>query len=336
MTARMSKAWLVAPVLLTVALSGCLLADPSPGTPPAGPGIAVQPGVEDPVRRVVHVTAEPKEGPPVENATVVFFNATAGSHWSPPSLVYPEELPCDGRTDLAESPHWTVLAAGTTDADGRVVGLVDPQAAMTLSVAVGGVPGFTTEAHVWGTAEGGGERGCFKDLDFQPWSDGEQHVPLYRTQRPVSMQGEMPAAVSAAFSGTSVDLPRNLDDPAWDARELAVHEDERANLGYVARMTDLELALAWNNTATAYGDLYLVAGPSYDLGDAVAGGDDRQLPGSGQSRETLDLDVALWSQTRLYVGPATNSTVVALDGLSWKIAGTATFAGAPVILDGAG
>lgn len=329
MRTGLHRAWLLATLVLVTGLAGCLGDGTSPAAAPgAGPGVAVQPGVDDPVRRVVEVTQETRDGPPVPNATVVFF--TPAEEWPQMWVIRPEELPCDDPTDLAASPHWEVLAVGTTDAEGRVVGLVDSVDANDMSVAVGGVDGWNTEVDVWGTTNGDWEQRCFRARTIS-WADGHQ-VTLYRSRPDVSIRGVTDPSASAAFLEAGVDLPQGLDDPVWDDRRLVLHPDPIANGWYAVRLDHLDLELTWNNTGADYADLYLAAGHNFTLEDAAVGSDHEQLPGSGASRETLTWDRVSWSTSEIRVGPATNATVASATGLAWRIQGTATITDAPVIL----
>lgn len=325
MRQRDDRPWLVASLVLVVGLAGCLGDVPSPTALPTGSGVAVQLGVDDPERHVVQVTEEHRDGAPIPNATVVFFRESPDQVEAHEYYVIdPEELPCDAPTDLEASPYWEVLAVGTTDADGRIVGLLDPDVPW-VSVAVGGVEGFTTEAHVWGKLDRERwDRVCFRaGLPPTP----TDVIPLYPKHAPVSMQGVMEPAVSPTSPGDGVDLP-----PNWDAQRLVLLPNEIENSAYTLRIDHLDLELSWNNTATEYGDLYLAASASGHFEEAAVSEDHQQLPASGASRETLTWDVNPWNTSWVVVGPATNTTVVAADGLPWRVTGTATLVDAPVVL----
>lgn len=330
------RAWLAGGVLLVAGLAGCLAGRPFPGAPDAGlptagPGVAVQRGVEDPVPLVVKVTEETRGGAPIPNATVAFFTATNRSPeaWD---FILPKELPCDERTDLVASPHWDIVAVGKTDEDGQVVGLVDSAVANWPSVAVGGVKGFTTELVPWGSRVGDWNRTCFLSTEYYS-SHGTLAVPLLRRHLDVSMHGVTNLSASAAVVGGVVDLPTGLDEPVWDHRKLVLHPQDVMNAWYGRRLDRLEVELLWNNTGPEFADFYLAACWCDSVENSSIGRDRLQLPGSGTSRETLTWSADPWSTNHApLIGPATNATVASADGLAWRIKGTATIADAPVVL----
>lgn len=316
--------------LLAVALAGCLGGAGPSDSPAAGPGLAVQPGVDDPGRYVVNVTEATRDGPPVAGATVVFFNVTATA--SQPFYVRPGELSCTEPVNLTASSDWDVLAVGTTDEAGQVVGRLDPDARMVSVAAT--APGYTTEASLHAFTDG---VGCVDESDSgeSPWADGGETVRLFRRRRPVAIEGAMNASASAAFLGANVSGPTEPSEPVWDAAALPFHEDRHANVWYSRRLTGLDLDLTWNNTATASADLYLAAGHDTEAPPTVFGSDARQQPADGPSRETLTVERVPWSPGYLdVIGPATNRTVAADDGLDWRISGEATFRGVPLLLPG--
>lgn len=325
-------------MLLAVALAGCL-AGPGPrnGGPAGGETpVTRQPGVEDPARYELRVTADTPAGPPIEGATVVFFNATdrgdrfGDGHWAERYYVNGTEWPCGETMDLTASPEWNVLAVGQTGPEGRIVGLVDNETSF-VSVAVGGVDGYTTEVNVYGlTQDGACVPASYVD---DPWANGTQTLPLYHDHHRVAVDGTFNASASAAFLPGDVDDPARLSEPVWDTAPLRFAEPGLPNLRHLDRLRHLDLTLAWNDTATEHADLTPAAG---DGDPAIWGTDARQLPGSGPSRETLTRSLSDRTLLIRRVGPVANATVVTPDGLDWRIAGEATFAGVPVVLPGSG
>lgn len=318
---------LVLVLLLAAGLAGCLASQaPASGGAPA-PGEAIQPGVEDPVRVVVDVTEETREGPPIAGATVVFFEDVPSPGGGPGDgrpYVTERELPPGETTDLSASEAFEVVAVGRTDADGRVVGHVSPDAT-PINVAVGGVDGWTTEARVASLVDT--PRPGVRGYTPGPEDGASFAVPLYRRTRPIRVQGTMNTSASAATLGTDGSAPLGLDEPAWEPTTVRWTPDARRTDPYVTRLDHLDLTLRWNNTLAAHGDLYLRALAR----EPVHGPDKRQTPASGPTVETLDADVP-GRHDRFRVGPATNTTVAAPDGLDYRITGEASFVGAGLVL----
>lgn len=315
--------------LLAVALAGCLAGPATEGTPTSRAGLAVQPGVDDPARFTVEVRRATADGAPIEGATVVFFNASLSKSWQGFSGEEVERaygdgryFPCDEAWRLEESEHWNVLAVGETGPDGTVVGYLDPEAdGRMLSVAVGGVDGWTTEVDV-GTFQISGP-GCEQD-DDDGWplnDDRHKTMTLYRRQLNASLTGTFPTTVTAAQlpgDGTPVD---RWTTPAWQPHDLRFRDDKEANIDYLGRLTRLDLLLSWNNTGVEYGDLYLRA-------EEARGPDDRQMPDGGTSREQWSTDDPGWT-----VGPASDRPVLGgEDGLAYRLGVEARFAAAPLKL----
>lgn len=325
----MRKAGLVACVLVLSALAGCV-GEPGPEAPrDRSVPVARQPGVEDPARYELRVTADTPDGTPVPGATVVFFNATGGEEYpAEPFYVNGTEWPCGETMDLEASPEWNMLAIGRTGPEGRVVGSLDEEASL-VSVAAGWIDGYTTEVNLHGMTQGACVPTSFNE---DPWTDGTQTLPLYHDHHRVALDGRLDASVSGAFLPGDVDDPARLSEPVWDATTVQFVDPELPNLHHLARLARLDLVLAWNNTATEHADLTVAAG---DHDPAFWGTDTRQLPVSGPSSETLERGIPHHGLEARRVGPVANATVLTPDGLDWTIAGDATFAGTDVRLPGA-
>lgn len=314
-----------------VALAGCLGGAGPDGpidTAASGPGIAVQPGVEDPFRFEVKVVEEHADGAPVEGATVVFFRNRRLDSPDDGYYVTDEEIPRDGVLDLTASHAFEVQAVGRTGPDGRVVGLIDsdPNRARS-SVAVGGVPGFTDEVVLIAWPDANPIRADVRDPS-EFWTSHEPPlvIPLYERQKELGLTGTMQTDASTDFAA-----PDGVGkDTVW--RPVAVDLGPGSQ-GYAGRVIDLDLTLAWNNTPTEYGELHLVARvPGHGT---VEGGDDLETPVRGAMAERLEWASESSFSPRaqdLLAGPATDTAVVAPDGLEWTVTGTARFKGANVVL----
>lgn len=310
-------------VAAAVLVTGCVGQEGPDAAPASTAGMAVQPGVDDPHEFVVEVRAETEEGPPIAGATVVFFMNRPDATMREWGTVYINETewPPDERLDPATSEHFDVLAVGTTDAEGRLIGLLDPDVEAP-NVAVGGVEGYTTEAVIaaYTVAAGPVHR---IDPYIVAQLDGPLVVPLFRTERTVAIDGVLGTTVNTTA------LPLGDEDP-WQPTEVSF---EPATSGYLARLDRLDLELRWNNTATAHGDLHLRAWAS--PGGFAKGDDQVRLPLSGANVARLDADFG-WTH-ELRVGPATDTLAGGADRLPYRIQGTAHFASAPIVLpDGPG
>lgn len=317
--------WIAALVLLVaIPAAGCIGAHDAAQDAPSGAGFAVQPGIEDPREFTVAVRAETGDGPPVAGATVVFFHNLPDPDYGPiwgPAYITEEEWPTGETLDIAGSEHFEVLAVGTTDAQGRIVARLDPDVELP-AVAVGNAEGFTTEA-VFDSWVLGGHRVTETFNLTDP--DEPFVVPLYRTEKPIAIDGAMPTSVN----DTALPWGRW---PVWDPTELdfgfGPPTKGSATRAYLFRLTGLDLALTWDNTATTYADLYLLA--SSGGRTFVRGNDQVQLPADGSSVEVLDGPIAGGIPVR--VGPATDTVAAGPDGVPYRIRGTATFEGADVLL----
>lgn len=297
-------------VLVSAALVGCVGSPPSSSTDPSGT-----------IYRVDVVAGQ--DGEPVANATVVYFTHVADmaeDHWRNPSndRVYhhEDEIP-NGTVDLAASDQFRVLAVETTGPDGQAIARIDDADAL-VSVAVGGVDGYTTEVHVTGVGTVW-EGAVYVDPSDSDFDDGEPRtVPLYPTPIPVDIQGTLDPA--STLPGED-----RLADPYWERTSLEL------GLWHQFRMSGIDLELSWNNTPTASADLYLGAGG----GDPVyTGSDGDNPPAGGPQTETLEVEGPEGREVSS-VGPVTDTTTIGAD-LSYRITGQIAFAGADVRLPAEG
>lgn len=293
-------------VLVSAGLIGCVGSSPSSSTDSSGTTYRVD-------------VVAGQDGDPVANATVVYFTHVADmaeDHWHNPSndRVYhhEDEFP-NGTVDLAASDQFRVLAVETTGSDGRAEVQIDDADAL-VSVAVGGVHGYTTEVHVTGvgTVWEGAVYVAPSDSGFD---DGEPRtVTLYPTPVPVDIQGSLDLASTLPGQDRRI-------EPYWERTSLEL------GLWHQFRMSGIDLEMSWNNTPTASADLYLGAGG----GDPVyTGSDEDNPPAGGPQTETLAVDGPEGGEVSS-VGAVTDTTTVG-EELPYRITGVIEFAGADVRL----
>lgn len=329
-------------LVLATVLAGCVSGPSAEFTVPADAGpIARQEDVDDPAEIRVHVAGESPDGAPIPGAAVVFF-VEKGSSIEIPEPPEPPEPPDPGPPPSHGAPDaghghgqahggeddpeygygpvydfhfgsWTqyeVLAAGRTDANGTVRGLLAP--GRTVHVAVGGLDGWTTElrSHVVTGSAG---------------STSNLVVPLLRSRLAVTVDDAMPLSVSARKATLG------FAEEAYHTTELRFHGDGDVHRAYLERLDSLTVNLTWTNTPTEYGDLYagLSAGDDEPF---VTGDDDTQMPAQGESVEHLHVPDREIDEVRprldadgLSVAAVTDSAAASLSGLPYRFDGVARF-----------
>lgn len=308
----------LAGALVVLAVSAALGGCAAPAGPEATTGATTY---------TVDVVAGP-DGAPLAGATVVFFTHVAdGSHGDADEAGEAEngyssdvdraylnegEVP-DPPVDLAADDQFRVLARAATGPDGRATAAIGDTEAL-VSVAVGGVDGFTVEVHL--TALGSNWTDAVRvDPTDSSFDEGEpQTVPLYPDRLPIDIDG-----VLETTAGSSGEAP-----PFWVPTDLELPRRQRA------RMVHLEATLTWNNTATASADLYLGAGAGED--PTYTGSDQVNPPADGPQTETLTIASPDGEDIRA-IGPVTNTTENARDGVPYGVRGELQFQGVDVVLD---
>lgn len=291
-------------------LAGCAAGPARFEVPEDAPAEVRQEGVDDPVEIVLTVRAEHRNGTRLPGAAVAAFTT--------PDVELMESAPYYAYTgdadpaDPGDRPEREDVGVARTDEDGQVRLYLDP--GTPVAVAVGDVPGYTNEV---------------RDVSFLggPGEQVEVVVLLYRTERPVDLEGVLPS--DQGVTGTHNEI---LD--------LSVHSDHRVNHAYMDRLYRIELELTWTNLPDGYADLYAAMGPAHDP-KRWQGEDERQTPLDQEPVEHLKVDGDQLGGLRpsggYYVAAMTDRVAVGLDGVPFRFEGTAWFRGAHVaFIDGDG
>lgn len=272
-------------LVVTGLLAGCAGGDDEFTVPDGSGADVTQANVANPFTLNVRVTLETPNGAPVSGAAIVLYDKAYNDPFS----------------ILFNAPTRDVAAAMRTDADGRAVAKLAP--GQTLFAAAGGTPGLTDErvAGVVIGAAGG---------------SGDITIVLYHARLPILVEGVIPQdfGVTATTNPTGTS---GIEAP------IRFSDDPSVNAAYGHRLNSLTLSLFWNNTPTAYADLFagaIVGGASYEGQDA------RQTPLASNNVETVTVPDA---QGAMGVGAAalilTRSPQAAFGGVPYAFAGEATF-----------
>lgn len=231
----------------------------------------------------VQVRHERADGPPITGAAVVFFDASQGA-----------------QTEGAR-----------TGDDGDVI--ADFYVGGTISLAAGGVEGFTTE-ELPGLVLG------------DPGEEDTVVILLYSAQKTLQASGSFPLSPATPTNVAYADVP------------VAFAEGAAAQ-AYLQRLVGLEAILRWDNGPAGSGDLYAAAA-SADDADFVHGDDAQQLPTDTGNEEVLTLDEgaarslgdAAAAGGGLVLRAETRQPVVTVGGLPFTFDAAATFQGSDLVI----
>lgn len=224
-----------ASILLLAALAGCVEDGPDSFTVPSGVGATgEEANVTEPFTLEVFVVAEHRRGEPLSDVGVVAYSKTT-------TLVSP----------LIERSAEEALASARTGADGRATLRLRP--GQTVHVAVGGKDGWTDE--VAGMVTLGPAGGM-----------GGVTIPLYRDSLPIAVAAVLPQEAALASAQAATGGVAGVDVP------LVFSGDPVVQRAYEERLAAIRLDLGWNNTPTAYADLFAAV----SIGERLVEGEDEQ------------------------------------------------------------